>query len=456
MLNLDKLSLEEMLGYQRIGIAFSGGVDSHVLLHFLTKKLHKHTNLFALHINHGINDQSNLWERHCKEICNSLGVNFVSFKLSFKDSSSVNEHDLRKARYSKLLSWANDEDVICTAHNKDDNTETILFRIIRGTGIKGLKGIPFKRKIGNVHLIRPFLQISKSEIIDYAKKNNLFWIEDPSNQDITFSRNFLRADILPLIKKRWPKYTDSFSHLSIHAKYSQEIAEEVADLDLKKYLLGSSNQLSLSCIGHLSEARFLNLLHRWLSNYSNQPISFKIIQEIKKTFLSENKQTDPIITLGGVDNEGSFQLRKYGEVLFILPHISPVILNERPSLQWNMENPIDLPTGKLTAIKSFGKGLETDAIKGNINIQWRIGGERCKPAGRNKSQRLKKLLQEYEIPPWLRDRLPLIYIDEKLAAVADVWVCDKFLASKEKLGVCFDWKDNLNDVSIFRRKSNGF
>ena len=130
MLNLDKLSLEEMLGYQRIGIAFSGGVDSHVLLHFLTKKLHKHTNLFALHINHGINDQSNLWERHCKEICNSLGVNFVSFKLSFKDSSSVNEHDLRKARYSKLLSWANDEDVICTAHNKDDNTETILFRIV--------------------------------------------------------------------------------------------------------------------------------------------------------------------------------------------------------------------------------------------------------------------------------------------------------------------------------------
>ena len=160
--------------------------------------------------------------------------------------------------------------------------------------------------------------------------------------------------------------------------------------------------------------------------------------------------------MGGVDNEGSFQLRKYGEVLFILPHISPVILNERPSLQWDMENPIDLPTGKLTAIKSFGKGLETDSIKGNINIQWRIGGERCKPAGRNKSQRLKKLLQEYEIPPWLRDRLPLIYIDEKLAAVADVWVCDKFLASKEKLGVCFDWKDNLNDVSIFRRKSNGF
>ena len=83
MLNLDKLSLEEMLGYQRVGVAFSGGVDSHVLLHFLTKKLHKHTNLFALHINHGINDQSNLWERHCKEICNSLGVNFVSFKLSF-------------------------------------------------------------------------------------------------------------------------------------------------------------------------------------------------------------------------------------------------------------------------------------------------------------------------------------------------------------------------------------
>ena len=446
----------DLLNYKRIGVAFSGGVDSHVLLYSLAKTLNKQKNLYALHINHSIDSKSDLWEKHCNEVCKELKINFVSFKLNLKDKASFNEDDLRKARYSKLFSWAKDGDVLFTAHHKDDNAETILFRILRGTAINGLKGIPYKRKVKEVDLIRPLLNCSKEEILSYAKKNNLVWIEDPSNKDKKFSRNFLRNEVFPLLKSKWPHYSDAFEKLAHHASLTQESIDEIADRDINEILLTDPNQLSVSKLVKLSNARRRNLIYRWLSIFCPKTVSTKLVDEVIKTFLISKYKTEATVSIGRKGRGGSTQIRRYEDKLFLLPTFSDLSNQQDISLEWDMKNSLELSTGKLSAVKTIGKGIQTDSTNNKVKIQFRSGGERCRPAGRMKSQTLKKLFQEYSIPPWLRDRLPLIYVEGEIAAVANIWTCEDFLASKEQYGMIFDWKDNLNNINLLKERTNGF
>ena len=190
MFNPDYLKEINFSKYQRIGVAFSGGIDSMVLLHSLSLRPENKKKLYALHVNHGINSKSSLWEEHCRKICLSLNIKFISFKLdSFVDENS-NENDLREARYDQLLSWADEGDVLCTAHHKDDQIETILFRILRGTGIKGLEGIKKLTAMRNIDLVRPLLDFCKEDLVNYAQLNKLSWVEDESNLDLSKSRRF--------------------------------------------------------------------------------------------------------------------------------------------------------------------------------------------------------------------------------------------------------------------------
>ena len=456
MFNPEKLLLEDLSACKRVGVAFSGGVDSHVLLYSLAKILRKKRNLFALHVNHSLDIKSDAWEEHCKKVCKELGVDFISFKLNPKERVLSSEDDLRKARYSKLFSWTQTGDVLCTAHHKDDNAETILFRILRGTSVNGLKGIPYKRKVQKSFLIRPLLNFSKEEIISFAKENNLIWIEDPSNKEKKFSRNFLRNDIFPLIKTEWPDYLDSFERLASHSVLNQEVIDEIAENDIKEILLGKPNQLSVSKLKKLSKGRRRNLVYRWLSIFYSKSITSRIVDEVIKAFVFSNNKNTNEISLGRKDSEGSIVIRKYEEKLFLLPNLTTSSVSEEVSLEWDMKDSLELATGKLSAFKSLGKGIQEDAINNKVNIQFRSGGERCRPAGRNKSQTLKKLFQEYSVPPWLRNRLPLIYIEGELAAVANIWTCDNFLASKEQYGMTFEWKDHLNNFNLLKENNNGF
>ena len=446
----------DLLTYNRIGVAFSGGVDSHVLLYSLAQIVSTQKNLYALHINHSIDRNSDLWEKHCKEVCKKLKINFVSFKLNSKDKVSLNENDLRKARYSKLLSWTKPGDVLLTAHHKDDNAETILFRILRGTAINGLKGIPYKRKVKEVDLVRPLLNYSKEEILSYAKKNNLVWIEDPSNKDKKFSRNFIRNEVFPLLKTKWPHYLESFEKLAHHANLTQESIDEIADRDINEILLKDPNQLSVSKLQRLSNARKRNLIYRWLSIFCPKTVSSKIVDEVIKTFLISKYHVKATVSLGRKGRGGSVQIRRYEDKLFLLPTLPDLSNQNSVLLEWDMKNSLELSTGKLSAVKTIGKGVHTDSSNNKVKIQFRSGGERCRPAGRTKSQTLKKLLQEYSIPPWLRDRLPLIYVEGEIAAVANIWTCEDFLASEGQYGMSFDWKDNLNNINLLKERSNGF
>lgn len=431
--------------YNKIAVAFSGGVDSSVLLHLLTSQLKERDKekVVVIHVNHLISPNSDSWEEHCKNFCASLKINFVSLKIESLNNSKINENSLREARYEALLSFIDSGDVLLTGHHLDDHLETILFRILRGTGIRGLIGIEKISKIKGVDLIRPLLNHDKESLVEYAKVNKIKWVQDESNSDISISRNFIRKNVLPNLKnKNWPEYHQSFSHLAGQAKDANEILDEVFELDLKYCSSEFKEKISIEKIKQLSRPRVLNLIFKWLNLNTPLGVSSKLVEEIYENVIFASDGSNPIISLGKKEDKGSFQIRRFNGFLYCLPLTEAKHLNNK-IWKWDPKVPLKLPTGTLSTEFSSGIGLSSKFTKYSLHVQGRMGGERCKPQGRAKSQKLKKLLQEYQVPPWIRDRIPMVYVGDKLAAVSDLWVCEDFLARKDETGIVLKWDDNL-------------
>ena len=440
--NLRDINLEN---YSRIAVAFSGGLDSSVLLHSLVSIPEFKEKVFAIHVNHGLSPNSKSWIKHCEKFCRVLGVNFIPLTIEL-ENSKTNENILRQARYEAFFSCLEKGDVLCTAHHQDDHIETILFRILRGTGIKGLAGIEKYSQIEGIDLIRPLISYSKKDLLDYGNKFNVNWIEDESNEDLSISRNFIRKKVIPNLKNdNWPEYKNSISYLSSKAKEANEILDEIAFLDLKRCASESLDRLSILKIKELSHARAMNVLFTWLGINTHLGVSNKITDQVYKSIVLASENSNPVVTFGKRGESGSFQIRRFNNFLRHLPLTETETLSNKKVWKWNTNNPLELPTGTLSMQLSLGKGISTQLTEPGISIKGRIGGERCKPEGRSKSQKLKKLFQEYRVPPWVRDRIPLVYVGDQLAAVSDLWVCEEFVAKKDERGIVLSWADNLDN-----------
>ena len=440
--NLRDINLEN---YSRIAVAFSGGLDSSVLLHSLVGIPEFKEKVFAIHVNHGLSPNSKSWIKHCDKFCSGLGVNFIPLTIEL-ENSKTNENILRKARYEALFSCLKQGDVLCTAHHQDDHIETILFRILRGTGIKGLAGIEKYSQMEGIDLIRPLISYSKKDLLDYADKFEVNWIEDESNEDLSISRNFIRKKVIPNLKNdNWPEYKNSISYLSSKAKEANEILDEIAYLDLKLCASESLDRLSILKIKELSHARAMNVLFTWLGINTHLGVSNKLTDQVYKSIILASESSNPVVTFGKKGQKGSFQIRRFNNFLHHLPLTETETLSNKKVWKWNSDDPLELPTGTLSMQVALGKGISTQLTEPGISIKGRIGGERCKPEGRSKSQKLKKLFQEYGVPPWVRDRIPLVYVGDQLAAVSDLWVCEEFVAKKDERGIVLSWTDNLDN-----------
>jgi tRNA(Ile)-lysidine synthase len=244
--------------------------------------------------------------------------------------------------------------------------------------------------------------------------------------------------------KFWPGFGKSLQFLSKEALHSQSILDEISKNDLESCRLGSSEELSVQKVNSFSYQRIRNLLYRWLSESSSASLSVKQMEEIINLISQKQESSDHVILISSKDNNNSHDLRMFKRVLYLLPKEYCTLLNQYEESEWNLENDLLLPTGRIGFKETKGKGLSLIHKSKKITVRGREGGERCKPFGRNRSQKLKKLLQESDTSPWLRDRLPLIYVDKELAAVADLWVCDKFHTHPEEVGITFSWTDNIN------------
>jgi len=256
--------------FKNIGIAFSGGLDSSVLLKLITENNESIDQLTVLHMNHNISKQSDSWELFCRERASELGIKFISWKLESLDN--ISEELLRNKRHEAFKEWADEKDLILTGHHLDDQIETVLFRIFRGTGLRGLEGIKEISKINDLNFYRPLLNYKKEELLKYALDKGITWIEDDSNKESHFSRNLIRNELIPKITERWPSINKSIGHLSSRASKADKILSEVAKEDFTN-IEGSTEVLDIVKLQSFSYERQENLIFHWLTRINNLNIS---------------------------------------------------------------------------------------------------------------------------------------------------------------------------------------
>lgn len=417
-------SLREWAPARRYWVAYSGGVDSHVLLHALTRLAGQLPGaLSAIHIDHGINPASGIWAQHCERICSAMDVPLVVQRIEVRARHGVSpEAAARRLRYLAFREHVGDGEMLLTAHQQDDQAETLLLQLCRGAGPAGLSGMPGFRTFGRGWHARPLLPFSRQCIATYAGQHALEWIEDTSNRDTRFERNFLRQEIMPRLQLRRPGLAAVLSRAAAIQAEASGLLSEMAAGDLLACCAGAEDVLDIDRLLHHSPARRFNLVHYWLNQLGLPLPGAALLHRIQAEVIGARPDSSPCLAWPGAE------VRRYRRLLFARPPLAPH--NPLQVHSWRLEEPCDLADGTLTAGPGRDGGIRRSACPGGtLEVRFRRGGERLQPAGSAHRRELKTLFQERGVPPWLRDRVPLLYIDSHLAAAADWWIDKEFAAA---------------------------
>ncbi len=392
----------------QLAVAFSGGLDSTVLLH-ATIKAHGKKNVHAFHVHHGIQKEADQWQAHCKAVAKKLGCHFDTRNVKLNKQSNI-ESQARNLRYEALTQMCQAHNIqdLLLAHHLDDQAETVLIQLMRGAGLPGLSAMPQVKSKELIHLWRPFLNMRRKDLEIYAKEHQLTWIEDPSNQDESYRRNAIRKSILPTLEKFQEGAIENLSRSAKHLGEAQELLNQLADIDLG--LMEAKEGLSKTNLIRLyktSQARATNALRRWLSKNGLAYPS----EERLTAWWSELQQTRPDSKLQWEHDQQLIRLWR-GHLTITQEPNSSEMMGE-----W---------TFKKIPANSKKPGIAKDRFdqakkKGLINTMAREGGEKFKVDSKRPRRSLKNLYQEAAIPPWQRD-VPLLYIGEELVAVAGIGI----------------------------------
>lgn len=405
----------QLAANKRVWVAYSGGVDSHVLLHLLAStkgtKWSK-SRLGAIHIDHGLQKNSEQWTQHCADTAKALDVEFFSIKVDVKNIDELGlEAAAREARYHALQQALTENDILLTAQHQHDQAETVLLQLFRGAGPKGLSAMASHFQLGGLQVLRPLIAVSQDDIHTYARKQQLKWVEDPSNTETRWNRNYVRHKLWPLIQQRWPSAEKTISRSAAHCAETSELLAQLAEQDCQSLNIKlRAESYSITALMSLSASRCRNVLRHLIMWNNYQLPSSDVLQSIIDDLCLAKQDSKPLISWSSVE------IRRYQDQLYIMPSAT-----EHDNKQIRRVNNIDdllLENGKkLVWIETKGKGLSQCFISKGINIQFRQGGERIKLAGTAHHKSLKHLFQEWQIPPWQRDRIPLIFSDDRLVAV---------------------------------------
>jgi|TARA_Y100000310_G_scaffold329287_1_gene398830 tRNA(Ile)-lysidine synthase len=430
----------------RLIVGYSGGMDSHVLLHLLAglrKAKAYPCELSALHINHGVSRRSNAWQDHCEKVCDRLGVNFTAVKVSVQSAGRGIEDSAREERYRAFSEHLVAGDTLLLAHHADDQAETILFRLMRGSGFKGLAGMPARRKLGAATLLRPLLHVTRQSLAAYAEREGLKWVEDESNEDTRLDRNYIRHKLIPIINQRWPGHARTWARSAELAAEGSDLNRELADLDLSGLVGDRLDRIDLAKLKSMSHARQRNLLYRWIECAALPLPSNAQLQQLVMQLTGARQDSNPLVRWRGVEVR---RFRNHGYLMRPLEHH-----DSRAERHFNAERSLTIAAGTLTTRRTQGAGIRLDDGLASVAVRFRQGGERCRPSGRVGSHPLKKIMQELQIPPWLRDRIPLIYVGEDIASVAGQFICHEFVAGATQMGWEFGWSLSGVDLSDRQR-----
>jgi len=443
---LDLTSIKSLLEGQatHFYVAYSGGVDSHVLLHVLhtlraNPQFDCDFELSAIHVNHNLQAQSRQWVKHCEGVCAQLDIPLHVHSVDV-DTTAGNslEAQARDARYTVFKRYlATPSAAVLLAHHRRDQAETLLLQLLRGAGVAGLSSMPVSREIfasstQTGQLVRPLLHTTQTEITHYAQQHNLQWIDDPSNTDTRFDRNYLRHQVLPQIYPRWPSADATLQRVAEHQAEASKLLEDLARIDLA-VIEHDRTSLNIAQLLYLDSLRQKNVLRYWLKYYAQVtvPETQQLNRIVSEVILAKQDALPELVW-------ASNRLRRYQDKIYIQDKNAQPATTDLAQA-WDLAQPLQWAASKLTSRQVMGQGISlAKLVDAKLVVNNRQGGESCRPAGRQHTRSLKCLFQEWHVPPWLRSQVALLYADGRLAQVVGFCVCDGFQAKPTEMGVVIE------------------
>jgi len=378
----DLTNKDSYLSDKYIVVALSGGVDSVVLLHYLCK--HYPGQVRAVHINHNLSMYCHQWQGFCESLCKKSEIDFTSVDISIENTSNI-EEIARKKRYLSLTSELKDNEVLCTAHHQDDQAETLLLQLFRGCGVAGLAAMPNSKQLDNGELYRPFLALSRKQILEYAVSNHLGWIEDDSNHNLNFRRNLLRLEYVPNLAKVFQGLVANIARSAKHQSDALDLIRQLAEMDIESNALIKNGKLQTEGLMRLSGTRAINVIRHHLNQLNYLSPSEKVMAEII-TLIGAKEDAKSLVAWR------DYELRRFQGELYFIDKKTPQQIRDCPHF------------------------VEFSNLP-NFAIHFRQEGQKVKLKGKGHSQSLKKVLQEANIPPWERQTLRMYYVEGELRAM---------------------------------------
>lgn len=405
----------------RLCVAVSGGVDSTALLAALAQGLasrkpqQRAARLRAVHVDHGLHPASSLWSAHCRALAKQLKVPLEVRTIRVQRQRGISlEAAAREARYQVLASELGDGEALLTAHHLDDQLETVLLQLLRGAGIAGLAAMPPLAPFARGTLVRPLLECSRAQLTSWVTAAGLTWVEDDTNADERLDRNYLRRQVVPLIRARWPGAATAVARSARHAAEAQHLLDALALMDVERASYGAS--LAVPALRVLPPERRRNALRHWIARAGHTLPDTRRLTQLAGPVIDARPDANPMVAWGDT------VVQRLGGQLSIRPRRA--VPSEETA--WNLRESLTctLPGahGKLELTPDERGPVDLGALPGMLMVRWRRGGERLAPSPGGPRRALKSLLQEARVPVAERGRLPLIFAGTRLLAVADLWL----------------------------------
>ncbi len=433
-------------------VAFSGGADSLSLLVALqqlraARPPSARVPLRAIHVDHGLNPRSASWARECRRTCRALGVPLTVHRARLAPERGVSvESAARDARYARLRASVRPGEALLTAHHLDDQLETILLQLLRGAGVNGLAAMPEVASFGRGQHLRPLLSVERRQLLEWARAQGLRWIEDDSNVDQRFDRNYLRSEVLPRLLARWPSAARVAARSAAHLGDARGLLADLAALDLAGLQRGRS--LQIEALATLSPARRRNALRAWLGGRGLPVPDTRHLARILGELCDARRDAAPLVAWPGAE------VRRHRGRLYALPTAAASTdtpeSRKRPTRgearawRWRRARPFDLGDGLGTLVlRHDPRGpIDGATLPVTLRVRFRAGGERLRTDPGGPRRTVKELLRAAAVLPWMRARLPLVHAGNALVAVADLFVDATFGARDgSRARYRLDWLD---------------
>lgn len=399
-------------GARQYCVAYSGGMDSHVLLYLMSrlKEQDSALQLRAVHVNHGLQADSAHWADHAQTVCDSLGIALEVRKAVIENDKGGPEASARKARYAEFLATLRADEHLLLAQHAEDQAETFLLQALRGSGLDGLSAIPRKRRLGDGYMGRPLLTCSRDSLKCTAAEHHLSWIEDPSNSDDKFDRNYLRLHVMPLLQARWPAYAQTLGRSAQRSAAASSTLLGLAQQDLASVKIEGTSELSIAGLSRLPRERAFVALRLFVRQKELRMPRLQDLVQVMENLVDSRPDSN------GIVNVRDYVFRRHKDNLYVLAGQEAT---RAFSYEWDAPyEPLTIRETGLTLTRGLclenGLALPSNGI---VTVKSRAGGELLRVGDPAFHKSVKKILQESSLPPWERDRIPLIYSQGSLAAV---------------------------------------